>query len=100
MNSCGAVGTSTRAVACALAGKPQLKCTIDICRTPHLHRLVEIDHTVGAVVAVQKLWRDLTMADIAEREVNLQKKCLASCVLRDDHKAHLACGCRRRRSGA
>ena len=42
---------------------------------PYLHWLVEIEHRVDAVVAVQKLWRDLTVTEIA-KTMNLQE-CLA-----------------------
>ena len=110
MNSRGAVGTSTRVVACASASKPQLlcffrkqrpaaplKCTIENCIVLHPHRVAEIDHTVGAVAAVQKLWRDLTMTEIAKKN----EPTFLRDVLRDDHEASLGCGCRRRRrSGA
>ena len=62
---------------------------IDSRMAQHLRRLVETDDTLGAVVAVQKLWRDLTMPEIVKEKMNLQE-CFARCVLRDHHKTHLA----------
>ena len=42
--------------------------TIDTCMAPLLHQLVEIVHTAGAVVAVQRLWRDLTMTEMTKKD--------------------------------